>query len=150
PRGLVSPADGVVSQAGTLRGSLLLQTKGTAYRLEDLIEGDAGSFQGGSFVTIYLAPRDYHRVHVPATGVLTGTTAIPGRLFSVDARPEAAVTDLVCRTDRRACRFETDHGGVLVVLVGALIVASIETVWGGPASPGRQVFRNEWRQPLDR
>ncbi|HEX7035301.1 MAG TPA: archaetidylserine decarboxylase [Pseudomonadales bacterium] len=150
PRALVAPVDGVVSQAGPLDAGRLLQSKGVAYRLEDLIEGDAAAFHGGSFVTLYLAPADYHRVHAPAGGRLAATTAIPGRLFSVNARTEAAVTDLFCRNERLVCEFETGHGRMLVVLVGALIVASIETVWGGPTSPYRRLQRDAWQRTFAR
>ncbi len=141
PRSLVSPADGIVSQAGTLHGDRLLQAKGTTYRLESLLGESAPSFRDGSFVTIYLAPRDYHRVHAPADGTLTATTAIPGQLFSVNARTETAVSNLFCRNERLVCRFQTRHGQMMVVLVGALIVASIETVWGGPPSPYSRTVR---------
>jgi phosphatidylserine decarboxylase len=144
PRALVSPADGVISQAGALDGDRLLQAKGSSYRLDSLIAGGGQEFHGGSFVTIYLAPRDYHRVHLPAPGTLTATTAIPGALFSVNARTETAVSDLFCRNERLVCRFETAHGAMLVVLVGALIVASIDTVWLGPRSPYRRLERNQW------
>jgi phosphatidylserine decarboxylase len=153
PRALLSPADGTISQAGVLDDDLLLQAKGTRYRLDALTGGShcrADDFRGGSFATIYLAPRDYHRVHVPASGTLTATSAIPGALFSVNARTEAAVTDLFCRNERLVCRLETAHGPMLVVLVGALIVASIETVWGGPPSPYRQLRHDAWRQPVAR
>lgn len=146
----VSPADGMISQAGTLQGDALLQAKGTHYRLAELVGEPAEEFHGGTFATIYLAPRDYHRVHLPASGTLTATTAIPGALFSVNARTEAAVSDLFCRNERLVCRFETPHGPMLVVLVGALIVASIETVWGGAVSPYRRVERERWDLPLER
>lgn len=150
PSALVSPADGTVSQAGVIHADRLLQAKGTTYRLDSLIAEGGEAFHGGSFVTVYLAPRDYHRVHVPAAGTLTATTAIPGELFSVNARTEAAVSNLFCRNERLVCRFETDHGTVLVVLVGALIVASIDTVWGGPRSPYRRLERHDWEQPFQR
>jgi phosphatidylserine decarboxylase len=150
PATLLSPADGVISQAGTLHDGLLLQAKGNSYRLESLIGEPAESFHGGSFVTIYLAPRDYHRVHLPAGGTLVETAAIPGKLFSVNARTEAAVSDLFCRNERLVCRFATRHGDVLVVLVGALIVASIETVWGGPPSPYGREQRDRWNLELPR
>jgi phosphatidylserine decarboxylase len=144
PATLLAPADGVISQAGTIRDGLLLQAKGNSYSLESLIGGRAETFHGGSFATIYLAPRDYHRVHLPVGGKLVETTAIPGALFSVNARTEAAVADLFCRNERLVCRFETAHGDLLVILVGALIVASIETVWGGPNSPFRREQRDRW------
>lgn len=150
PRSLASPADGVVSQAGFLDGDRLLQAKGTSYRLGSLIADSAESFHGGSFVTIYLAPQDYHRVHLPADGTLIATTTVPGQLFSVNARTEAAVSDLFCRNERLVCHFETAHGRMLMVLVGALIVASIETVWGGPPSPYRRLQRDRWCQRYPR
>ena len=150
PLALVSPADGIVSQAGRLDGDRLLQAKGTSYRLDSLIGETGQGFHGGSFVTIYLAPRDYHRVHTPAAGTLAATTAIPGDLFSVNGRTEAAVADLFCRNERLVCRFETAHGGLLVVLVGAMIVASIETVWEGPRSPYRRIDRHGWRRSFPR
>jgi phosphatidylserine decarboxylase len=151
PAALLSPADGTVSQAGAIDGDLLLQAKGTRYRLDALAGPvEAADFYGGSFATIYLAPGDYHRVHLPAAGTLTATTAIPGAVFSVNARTEAAVTDLFCRNERLVCRFETDHGPMLVVLVGAMIVASIETVWGGPASPYRREVRDRWDERFER
>jgi phosphatidylserine decarboxylase len=146
PLALLSPADGIISQAGTLDHDRLLQAKGNTYRLSSLIADDGAAFHGGSFVTVYLAPRDYHRVHLPAPATLTTTTAIPGALFSVNARTEAAVSDLFCRNERLVCRFDTDHGAMLVVLVGAMIVASIDTVWGGPRSPYRSLQRNRWDQ----
>lgn len=150
PAALLSPADGMVSQIGRLDGERLLQAKGTSYRLSSLIADTDRAFEGGSFATIYLAPRDYHRVHMPAAGTLTATTAIPGALFSVNARTEAAVSDLFCRNERLVCRFDTEHGAMLVVLVGAMIVASIETVWGGPASPYRRLHSQRWQQTLAR
>jgi len=151
PEALLCPADGTISQAGQLDRDRLLQAKGTHYRLDSLVgAGHAADFYGGSFATVYLAPRDYHRVHLPAAGTLTATTAIPGALFSVNARTEAAVTDLFCRNERLVCRFETAHGSLLVVLVGAMIVASIETVWGGPTSPYSRETRNQWQQPFPR
>lgn len=150
PGALLSPADGMISQVGDIDGEHLLQAKGTSYRLSSLIADSDRTFHGGSFATIYLAPRDYHRVHMPASGTLTATTAIPGALFSVNARTEAAVSDLFCRNERLVCRFDTDHGAMLVVLVGAMIVASIETVWDEPASPYRRLQQHQWQHSLER
>jgi phosphatidylserine decarboxylase len=140
---VVAPADGAISQFGTIRQGQLLQAKGNWYSLDSLV-GDAlnGRFDGGEFITIYLAPGDYHRVHAPLAGRLVRTTAIPGALFSVNARTEAAISDLFCRNERLVCHFDTDLGRVLVILVGALIVASIETAWSGPASPYRALQRD--------
>ncbi len=135
PNAIVCPADGTVSQAGIIKAGNLLQAKGRTYTLASLLGDAHPRFHDGAFVTIYLAPRDYHRVHLPVSGKLVGATAIPGELFSVNARTEASVQSLFARNERLVCQFETAHGTVLVVLVGALIVASIETVWDGPASP---------------
>lgn len=150
PAALLSPADGVISQAGCIEDDRLLQAKGTRYSLSSLIADGGEAYRGGTFATVYLAPWDYHRVHLPAAGTLTATTAIPGSLFSVNARTESAVSDLFCRNERLVCHFETDHGPMLVVLVGALIVASIETVWGGPVSPYRRLERRQWQETLPR
>jgi phosphatidylserine decarboxylase len=150
PARLVSPADGVVSQAGTLTDGLLVQAKGQRYALDDLIGRSGARYRGGDFVTIYLAPRDYHRVHLPMTGQLVATTALPGELFSVNATTARTVPGLFCRNERLVCEFETAAGGMLVILVGALIVASIETVWGGPVSPYRSRQDNNWNLTFKR
>lgn len=134
----VSPADGMISQAGAIEEGSLLQAKGNAYALTSLVDGAAEEFYGGTFATVYLAPHNYHRVHLPVAGTLTASRAVPGALFSVNAKTEASVNDLFARNERLVCRFETSHGPMLVILVGALIVASIETVWPGPASPYRK------------
>jgi phosphatidylserine decarboxylase len=144
PSALLCPVDGTVSQAGGIRADRLLQAKGHSYTLRSLAGRDCPELENGTFVTVYLAPGDYHRIHLPAAGRLLATTAIPGALFSVNARTEAAVTDLFCRNERLACWFETDFGPMLVVLVGALIVASIETVWGDVASPYRREQHRHW------
>lgn len=141
---LASPADGVVSQAGTVAEGHLIQAKGVRYSLDALAGACADdAFEGGPFATVYLSPKDYHRVHVPLAGRLVRTAAIPGKLFSVNATTEAHVEGLFAVNERLACLFETDHGKMLVVMVGALIVASIEAVWDGPASPYREVTVSE-------
>jgi phosphatidylserine decarboxylase len=150
PAALLSPADGTISQAGRIDGDHLLQAKGTRYRLASLVGEEAPVFHGGSFVTVYLAPQDYHRVHLPTAGTLQRTTAIPGALFSVNARTEASISDLFCRNERLVCWFDTAYGRMLVVLVGALIVASIGTVWDGPASPYTRIQHDEWHRPFER
>jgi phosphatidylserine decarboxylase len=136
----VSPADGVLSQAGRITAGRLLQAKGHTYALDALLGGDpdflnARSFEGGHFATVYLAPRDYHRVHLPLAGRLIGTRVVPGALYSVNATTETHIEGLFARNERLVCHFETDFGDMVVVLVGAMIVAGIETVWPGPASP---------------
>ena len=135
PGAIVSPADGVVSQMGNIKDNQLLQAKGHKYSLNSLARNLDPGFNNGEFCTIYLAPSDYHRVHLPLTGTLTDTLAIPGELFSVNGTTDAGISGLFCRNERLVCRFETSHGPMLVILVGALIVASIETDWLGPESP---------------
>jgi phosphatidylserine decarboxylase len=150
PAAIVCPADGVVSQAGRIEAGKLLQAKGTRYSLRSLAGRDVPRYVDGSFATVYLAPWDYHRVHLPLGGRLVHTTAIPGQLFSVNARTEAGITDLFCRNERLVCEFETPAGGMLVVLVGAMIVASIETVWGGAPSPYAVQREDRWDLPFER
>ena len=139
PEAIVSPADGAVSQAGTIEEGKLLQAKGIGYSFRALADVCARpAFEGGAFATVYLSPSDYHRVHLPLAGRLVRTVAIPGKLFSVNAKTESEVEGLFAVNERLVCEFETAHGAMLVILVGAMIVASIETVWDGPASPYRQ------------
>ncbi|MCZ6709318.1 MAG: archaetidylserine decarboxylase, partial [Gammaproteobacteria bacterium] len=150
PRSILCPADGVISQSGTIEDGRLLQAKGHRYSLRSLIGEDADEFIGGSFATVYLAPHNYHRVHLPTNATLIRTTAIPGELFSVNVYTEAAIDNLFARNERLVCRFQTDHGKMLVVLVGALIVASIETVWPGPVSPFRKFEQTSYEVSLER
>jgi phosphatidylserine decarboxylase len=136
---VVSPADGVVSQTGTIERGELLQAKGVRYSFQALADVCAGpEFEGGAFATVYLSPSDYHRVHLPLAGRLTRTVAIPGKLFSVNAATEAGVEGLFAVNERLVMEFETAFGTMLVVMVGAMIVASIETVWAVPRSPYRE------------
>ena len=135
---VVCPADGAVSQVGHIHAGQLLQAKGHDYPLSSLAGQLAQGFEGGNFITIYLAPSDYHRVHLPFGGELTHTLAVPGELFSVNDSTERAIPGLFARNERLVCRFETDFGPMLVVLVGAMIVASIETDWVGPLSRYRE------------
>lgn len=132
---ILSPADGTVSQLGKISQDQLLQAKGHSYSLHSLAGELGREFNNGTFCTIYLAPSDYHRVHLPYGGTLTHTKAIPGALFSVNASTEANIEGLFARNERLVCHFETPHGPMLVILVGAMIVASIETDWLGPESP---------------
>lgn len=140
PAALASPADGVVSQSGTIADGMLVQAKGRRYRVAELL-GDAtfaGELTGGSFFTIYLAPPDYHRVHAPCAARLRSSLAIPGRLFSVNALTERHVPRLFARNERLVLRLEAAFGAFALVLVGAMIVASIRPTWpGGPRSPYR-------------
>lgn len=139
-RTLVSPADGVISEAGRIAGNSLLQAKGHTFTLEALL-GESGArsaaLREGCFATIYLSPRDYHRVHMPLSGTLIATRYIPGRLFSVNRRTAHALPNLYAGNERLVCWFDTLAGPMAVVLVGALLVAGIETVWQGRYLPGR-------------
>ena len=130
----MSPADGAVSQSGRIDRDQLMQAKGHTYTLSSLAGRLGRGFENGSFCTVYLAPSDYHRVHLPFSGTLTETLAVPGELFSVNSSTEQAIEGLFARNERLVCRFETEFGPMLVILVGAMIVASIETDWLGPTA----------------
>jgi phosphatidylserine decarboxylase len=135
---IVCPADGAVSQLGEIREGLLFQAKNRYFSTEELLGGDeqrAAQFNGGHFATIYLSPRDYHRVHMPIAGRLTATCYIPGKLFSVNATTADNVDRLFARNERLVCYFDTAAGPMAMVLVGAMIVAGIETVWSGQVAP---------------
>ncbi len=137
---IVCPADGAVSQLGNIDEGNLLQAKGKYYSCESLLGGDAEMarlFQEGCFATIYLSPRDYHRVHMPMAGVLQKTIYVPGQLFSVNQTTANAVPNLFARNERLVCLFETELGPMAVVLVGAMIVAGIDTVWAGQVCPSK-------------
>lgn len=132
PGGILSPADGTISQLGPIQQGNLFQAKGHSFSTSSLLGLDKETchrFQDGSFFTIYLSPRDYHRVHMPIAGKLIKTVYIPGRLFSVNGKTTEHVPGLFARNERLVCLFQTDIGLVAVVLVGALFVAGIETVW---------------------
>jgi phosphatidylserine decarboxylase len=126
------PADGGVSQIGVINEDRLLQAKGFEFRLQALLGGNAEharAFANGSFATIYLAPKDYHRVHMPLTGTLRETIFIPGDLFSVNQNTVQQVPNLFARNERLVCLFDTAIGPMAVILVGAMLVGSIKTVW---------------------
>ena len=131
--GIVSPADGVISQLGQLHDHKLLQAKGRHYDVGQLLanSADGSYFADGSFATVYLAPSNYHRVHMPFAGTLTQTRYVPGTLFSVNTSTAANIPDLFARNERLVCLFDTEYGKAAVVLVGAMIVAGIETVATG-------------------
>jgi len=138
PRSAVCPADGLVSQAGPIRGDSLLQAKGIDYSAAALLGGDpalSAEFAGGSFATIYLAPHNYHRVHMPLAGTLRAARFVPGDLFSVNAVTAGSVPRLFTRNERIACVFDTAAGPMAVVLVGALFVGSMSLAWSGRISP---------------
>lgn len=136
--GVLSPADGRLSQFGPLTAGQLLQAKGHRFSAMDLLGGDgeaARRYLGGSFATVYLSPSDYHRVHMPVAGTLTEMVYVPGRLFSVNAATTEHVPNLFARNERLVCHFDTEQGPMVMVLVGAMIVAAIETVWAGQITP---------------
>jgi phosphatidylserine decarboxylase len=138
PGALVSPVDGTVSQIGRLDGSKLLQAKGHDYTLEALLDGApewAQRFRGGAFATLYLAPYNYHRIHMPVAGTLRAAWFVPGKLFSVNAVTAAAVPGLFAKNERVVCVFEDGPRAFAMVLVGALFVGSIATVWHGDVAP---------------
>ncbi|MCK5003261.1 MAG: phosphatidylserine decarboxylase [Gammaproteobacteria bacterium] len=128
------PVDGAVSQARKIENGRVFQAKGHDYSLLELVGGDeklAAAFQNGNFATIYLSPRDYHRIHMPIGGELTNMTYIPGRLFSVADHTVKTVPRLFARNERVACFFDTEHGPMVMILVGAINVSATETVWHG-------------------
>ena len=135
---VISPADGHISEIGTNDGDAVFQAKGHEFSVTDLLGGDtqrAELFSDGSFVTVYLSPRDYHRVHMPLSGKLRETVYIPGRLFSVAPHTTRTVPRLFARNERLVSIFDTDAGAMAMVLVGAINVAAIETVWSGLVTP---------------
>ncbi len=143
-KAVLSPADGAISQLGSIEHGRIFQAKGHSFSLLELLGGDAeraAPFMGGSFSTVYLSPKDYHRVHMPLTGILREMVYIPGRLFSVNQTTAENVPELFARNERVACIFDTEQGPMAVVLVGAMIVASIETVWAGQVTPPLRSLR---------
>jgi phosphatidylserine decarboxylase len=142
---IVSPVDGTVSQAGSIHSDLLVQAKGIQYSTAALLGGDealAAHFNDGTFATIYLAPYNYHRIHMPLAGSLKLSRFVPGDLFSVNATTASAVPGLFARNERVCCLFDTDAGPMAVVLVGALFVGSMSLAWSGEIrpQPGRRVL----------
>ena len=149
PRAFLMPADGHVSQCGPIESGRIFQAKGQSFTVEELL-GDAAMaapFADGLFATIYLSPRDYHRVHMPCDGRLIDTVHVPGRLFSVGTDAVASVPRLFARNERLVCHFETEFGPMVQVMVGALLVSGVETVWSGVEIPpyGHHITRKDWR-----
>ena len=143
---LACPVDGAVSQLGNIKDERIFQAKGRDYSLLELLGGDTEKtalFENGSFATLYLSPRDYHRIHIPTDGKLCAMSHIPGRLFSVSPSTARAVPRLFSRNERVVAYFETELGPMAMILVGAIFVASIETVWAGEITPpaGKKVRR---------
>jgi phosphatidylserine decarboxylase len=137
PSDMVSPVDGTMSQLGTVRDGQLLQAKGIHYTAEALLADEAAArrYDGGGFACIYLAPYNYHRIHMPLAGRLTATRYVPGQLFSVNAATARVIPGLFARNERVVCEFDTELGPLAVVMVGALFVGSVETVYAGEVNP---------------
>ena len=153
PDALLMPADGRISQCGPIghadeRGRIF-QAKGRSFTAAELLgdETAAEAFEGGVFATVYLSPRDYHRVHMPWSGTLRETVHVPGRLFSVGPAAVRHVPRLFARNERLVCHFDTDFGPMAVVMVGALLVSGVETVWSGEEIPayGKRITRKDYR-----
>ena len=150
PDTLLMPADGRISQAGPIRAGRIFQAKGRDYSAAELLGDEAAArpYADGGFATVYLSPRDYHRVHMPLAGRLRETLHVPGRLFSVAPFTVEAVPRLFARNERLVCHFDTAQGPLAVVMVGALLVSGVETVWGGVEIPpyGSGIVRRDYRQ----
>jgi len=145
--GLVSPVDGAVSQCGAIDGDQIFQAKGHWYSTTALVGGDAAlaaQFIDGSFATIYLSPKDYHRIHMPCSGRLRRMLHVPGDLFSVNPATARSVAGLFARNERVVCLFDGEHGPFVLVLVGATIVGSMATVWHGVVNPRRPGTVRDW------
>ena len=145
---LICPVDGAISQFGQIQGQQIFQAKGHYYSSTALLAGDAAlaaQFDDGSFATLYLSPRDYHRIHMPCAGVLRRMIYVPGDLFSVNPATARHVPGLFARNERVLCVFESAHGPWVLVLVGATLVASMATVWHGVVNAERRTEVREWR-----
>lgn len=141
---IACPADGAISQLGEIQNGRIFQAKGQDFSLLELLGGQAdlaAAYQDGLFATVYLSPKDYHRVHMPLAGSLERMVHIPGDLFSVNTVTAEHVPRLFARNERVVCHFTTQAGPMVVVLVGAMIVASVETPWAGVVAPTRKVIR---------
>jgi len=147
---LVCPVDGAISQFGAIAHDQLLQAKGHHYSTTAMVGGDkalAAQYDNGHFATIYLSPKDYHRIHMPAGGRLSRMIYVPGDLFSVNPVTARGVPGLFARNERVVCVFESARGPFVLVLVGATIVGSMATVWHGVVNPPRGKVVREWRYP---
>ena len=148
PADLICPVDGAISQFGAIKGKQIFQAKGHDYSSTALLGGDAtlaACFDDGSFATLYLSPKDYHRIHMPCSGRLQRMIYVPGELFSVNPTTARAVPGLFARNERVVCVFESANGPFVLVLVGATIVGSMATVWHGVVNTERGGELREWR-----
>lgn len=146
---MLMPADGKISQAGPIEAGNIFQAKGHRYSAAELLGDDAAAmpFADGGFATVYLSPRDYHRVHMPWSGTLRETVHVPGRLFTVAPWGVREIPRLFARNERLVCHFDTDFGPLCVVMVGALLVSGVQTIWGGEEIPpyGSGIVRKDYR-----
>ena len=144
---LACPVDGTISEAGYINNHTLLQAKGRTYQLSQLLADTQTTkhFQNGSFNTIYLSPTDYHRVHIPCNATLLSMTYIPGKLFSVNPKAANGIDNLFARNERVVCLFDTQHGKMAMVFVGAMIVGSIATSWHGVICPPHTKSIKTWQ-----
>jgi phosphatidylserine decarboxylase len=143
----ISPVDGAISQFGDIKADQIFQAKGHHYSTLAMLAGDkelAASFQDGHFATLYLSPKDYHRIHMPCDGTLKSMTYVPGDLFSVNPTTAQGVPGLFARNERVICEFDSTHGPFVLILVGATIVGSMATVWHGIVNPPRLGSVNTW------
>ncbi len=149
PNALLMPADGHISQCGDIVNGRIFQAKGQSFTAAQLLGDEAAAepFANGVFATVYLSPRDYHRVHMPWAGTLRETVHVPGRLFSVGTDAVKSVPGLFARNERLVCHFDTDFGPMCSVMVGALLVSGVETVWSGVEIPayGDRITRKDYR-----
>lgn len=143
----VCPVDGAISQFGAIQADQIFQAKGHAYSTTSLVGGDealAAQFQDGSFATLYLSPRDYHRIHMPCAGRLSSMVYVPGDLFSVNPKTARGVPGLFARNERVVCVFDTEFGPLVMALIGATVVGSMATVWHGVVNPPRLPQVTKW------
>lgn len=151
PSVFVSPVDGAISQLGQITDDRVFQAKGQSFSLTELLGGDeqrADAFREGEFATIYLSPKDYHRIHMPLPGTLKEMVYVPGKLFSVNPVTAENVPNLFARNERVACIYDTPAGPMALVLVGAMIVGSVETTWAGVVAPGSGGV-SSWQYPQE-
>lgn len=145
---VLSPVDGTISQFGRIQAGQIVQAKGHSYSVHELLAGEAKvaqTFEHGHFMTLYLSPKDYHRIHMPTVGRVKQMWYVPGKLFSVNPATTEHLPGLFAKNERVVCLFETPKGPMLMVLVGAMIVASIETSWAGLIAPNRPKQIKTWQ-----
>ena len=149
--GIACPVDGTISQIGKIDGTTLIQAKGRYFSLEQLVtsEDEAIKFQNGNFITLYLSPRDYHRIHMPVDGQLYKMFHVPGRLFSVNSVSTRVIKNLFSRNERVVCFFDTEIGPMAIIMVGALFVGSIDTVWAGTVTSSNSNSVSNWSYSED-